>query len=176
MITNKSCIIFLTGLPCSGKSTISNELSKQLLELEVEHWKFDGDTFRKDYCQDLGFSPADRKENIRRVTTKALQCEKNGFMVLCSFVSPYREMRKTIRKQAKKFVEVFVNADLEVCMDRDIKGMYRKAILKEIEEFTGYSAPYEKPINPEIECKTDYETVEESVKKIMDYLKQEDLL
>jgi len=168
-------ILWLTGLPCSGKTTIADALSEWMFDNYINYIWLDGDTFRKTYCKDLGFSPEDRQENIRRVTERAIKCEKEQ-IVICSFVSPYIEMRENIKLKSECFIEVFVNADLEVCMDRDIKGMYKKAIKKEIKEFTGYSAPYEKPITPDIQCNTDYESVNESLNKIINYLKTNELL
>ncbi len=173
---NKGCIIFLTGLPCAGKSTIGRTLYSHLYFEDVDPIFIDADEFRKEYCKDLGFSPEDRKENIRRVTKKAVELERQGRFVVCAFVSPYRKMRKEIRKQAETFIEVFVDADLEICMDRDVKGMYKKAIQGEIKEFTGYNAPYQKPWKPEVHCKTDCETVEESTYKIMHYMMKKEII
>jgi len=170
-------IIWLTGLPCSGKSTIAKNLEFALIQAGHNNLTMlDGDTFRSIYSKDLGFSPEDRAENIRRARVVALKEEKECNIVIASFVSPYRKMRDQIRSQAEKFIEVYVKADLEVCMDRDIKGMYRKAILGELKEFTGYSAPYEEPYIPEVECKTDYETIDQSVQKILNYITEMELL
>ena len=161
---SKGCIVWFTGLPCSGKSTIAKNLYEQILLDGSRHVvRLDGDTFRKEFCKDLGFSKEDREENLRRVCSIARQYEKQGFLVICSFVSPLISMRKSIKKNFNRFIEVFVDADLEICIQRDVKGMYAKAFTGEIKEFTGLTSPYEKPKKPEIHCITHQESLTRSI-------------
>jgi adenylyl-sulfate kinase len=133
--------------------------------LRVE--RLDGDIVRRDLTRDLGFSKKDRDENIRRVTFVTKLLSRNGVAVLTSFISPYREMRDHARQEATNFLEVYAKCPVDVCMQRDVKGMYQKAIRGEIKEFTGVSDPYEEPLNPEIVLETDKETLEQSVEKVL---------
>lgn len=162
--------VLFSGLPCSGKTTIAKEIKKQLEDklYPVEH--LDGDIVRKSICADLGFSKADRDENIKRVTLLSSYLSQNN-ITLCTFVSPYQEARNNFRKKNPEFVEVYVNCPVEECKKRDVKGMYAKALKGEIKGFTGVDDPYEEPTNPDIICYTKEESIEESAKKVINYLK-----
>ncbi|MBC7349780.1 MAG: adenylyl-sulfate kinase [Candidatus Aminicenantes bacterium] len=163
--------LWFTGLPCSGKSAVADRVAEILRSHNLKVERLDGDVVRKSLCRDLGFSKKDRDENIRRVAFVAKLLTRNGVAVLTSFISPYREIRDEARREIGEFIEVYVKCPLEVCMSRDVKGMYQKAIRGEIKEFTGISDPYEEPLNPELVLETDRETLEESARKVIDYLK-----
>jgi len=162
--------LWFTGLPCSGKSAVANRVAEVLKERGKRVERLDGDIVRQSLTRDLGFSKEDRDENIRRVTFVAKLLTRNGVAVLTSFISPYREIRAEARKEIGKFIEVYAKCSLKACMERDVKGMYEKAIRGEIKEFTGISDPYEEPINPEILIETDKETLEESANKVIQRL------
>jgi bifunctional enzyme CysN/CysC len=161
-----------TGLSASGKSTIATELERELFRLGQHVYVLDGDNMRHGLCSDLGFSPRDRKENIRRIGETAKLFAEAGIICVTAFISPYRSDRDLVRRimEPGMFVEVYVNAPLEICERRDPKGLYAKARAKEIKEFTGVSAPYEAPERAEIELPTDQLTVAESVARIIEYL------
>ncbi|HEX4121620.1 MAG TPA: adenylyl-sulfate kinase [Verrucomicrobiae bacterium] len=165
-------VIWLTGLSASGKSTIATELEGELFNLGRHVYILDGDNMRHGLCTDLGFSPKDRKENIRRVGESAKLFADAGIICITAFISPYRSDRDLVRQilPAGQFIEVYVNAPLAVCEARDPKGLYAKARAHEIKEFTGISAPYEAPERPELELHTDLGTVQESVTRVIDYL------
>ena len=166
------CVVWLTGLSGSGKSTIATELEREIFSLGQHVYVLDGDNIRHGLCKDLGFSPKDRTENIRRVGEVSKLFADAGVICITAFISPYREDRALVREIMAKgrFIEVYVNAPLEVCEQRDPKGLYAKARAKEIKEFTGITAPYEHPLKPEIELHTERQTVAESVAEILDYL------
>jgi bifunctional enzyme CysN/CysC len=166
------CVIWLTGLSGSGKSTVSTELERELFNLGKHVYVLDGDNVRHGLCSDLAFSPEDRKENIRRVGEVAKLMADAGIIVITAFISPYRSDRDLVRKitPPDQFVEVYVNAPIEVCEQRDPKGLYAKARANEIKNFTGISAPYETPEKPEVELRTDKLTVAESVARVIEYL------
>jgi adenylylsulfate kinase len=168
----KGFTLWFTGLPCSGKTAIADRLAQVLKERGLKVERLDGDVVRQSLCRDLGFSRHDRDENIRRVTFVAKLLTRNGVAVLTSFISPYREIRDEARREIGDFIEVYVKCPLEVCMARDVKGMYQKAIRGEIKEFTGISDPYEEPLQPELILETDRETIEESISKVLNYLRQ----
>ncbi len=170
------CVLWLTGLSSSGKSTIAAELERELFNLGRQVYVLDGDRVRHGLCSDLAFSPQDRTENIRRVGEVAKLFADAGLICITAFISPYRSDRECVRKLLPpgRFVEVFVNAPLAVCEQRDPKGLYARARAKEVKEFTGVSAPYEPPSNPELELRTDHLTVAESVAKVLDYLQVQD--
>ncbi len=168
----KGFTLWFTGLPCSGKSAVADRVAGILREHNLKVERLDGDVVRKSLCRDLGFSKKDRDENIRRVAFVAKLLTRNGVAVLTSFISPYREIREEARKEIGDFIEVYVKCPIEVCMSRDVKGMYQKAIRGEIKEFTGISDPYEEPLHPELVLETDRETLEESARKVLDYLKK----
>jgi len=164
--------LWFTGLPCSGKSVVADGVAEILRGRGLRVERLDGDIVRQDLTRDLGFSREDRNENIRRVTFVAKLLTRNGVAVLTSFISPYREIRARSRREIGNFIEVYAKCPLEVCIRRDVKGMYQKAIRGEIKEFTGVSDPYEEPENPEILLETDKETLEESVQKVLRSLEE----
>jgi len=166
----KGFTLWFTGLPCSGKSAVADRVAEMLRKQGLKVERLDGDIVRRSLTRDLGFSRKDRNENIRRITFVAKLLTRNGVAVLASFISPYRKVRDYARKEIGNFIEVYVKCQLEVCIERDVKGMYKKAIKGEIKEFTGISDPYEEPLNPEIILETDKETLEESVDKVMQRL------
>lgn len=160
-------VLWFTGLPCSGKTTIADALAKQLKTKGLKVERLDGDLVRKHLTKDLGFSKEDREENINRVTFVSKLLSRNGVFVLASFVSPYRDRRLRTREEIGDFIEVFVKCPVEECIKRDVKGMYKKALNGEIKCFTGVDDPYEEPVTPEITVNTDSESVEESVSNIL---------
>jgi bifunctional enzyme CysN/CysC len=165
-------IIWLTGLSGSGKSTIATELERELFNMGKQVYVLDGDNIRHGLCSDLAFTPADRKENIRRVGEVAKLFADAGLICITAFISPYRADREMVRKMMEpgRFIEVYLDVPLEVCEKRDVKGLYAKARANQIEEFTGITAPYEPPENPEIVLQTDKLSVSECVTKIIDFL------
>lgn len=167
----KGVVIWLTGLPCSGKTTISKELEKYFKEKGLPIQRLDGDVVRETISKDLGFSKKDRDINIERLSYVAQMLSNNGVIVVSAFVSPYRKMRNFTRGLCDNFVEVHLDCSIEECKRRDVKGMYAKALKGEIKDFTGVQDPYEEPENPEITVYTENESLEESFKKIVDYLK-----
>ncbi|MEZ4668518.1 MAG: adenylyl-sulfate kinase [Anaerolineae bacterium] len=175
-VRNEGFTLWLTGLSGAGKTTIAVELEKRLRSLGQRVERLDGDTVREGLTRDLGFSKEDRDKNIERVTYVAKLLSRNGVGVIASFISPYREARAKARTETTNFIEVFVNAPLQACIDRDVKGMYAKAIKGEIKQFTGISDPYEEPMSPEIVVKTAEQSVEESVALIWAYLESRALL
>ena len=165
--SEQGAILWFTGLSGAGKTTISREVQTELLARGFKVEVLDGDVVRKDLSKNLGFSKEDRDENIRRVGFVASLLAQNGIIVLVSAISPYRAGREEVRKRFPTFLEVFVNAPLPVCEERDPKGLYRKARAGLLSGFTGLHDPYERPISPEVECKTDRETLRESVDKVV---------
>jgi adenylylsulfate kinase len=170
MINQKGFTAWFTGLPCCGKTTIADKVANLLKEKGYKVERLDGDIVREDLTSDLSFSKEDRDQNIKRVTFVAKLLTRNGVAVLATFVSPYRKRRNKSREEIGDFVEIFVDCPLEVCKKRDVKGMYKKALAGEIKDFTGVDDPYEEPENPELIINSDEESVEESVKKVMDKL------
>lgn len=168
--------IWLTGHPCSGKSTIAKSLSEKLIERGRDVEILDGDIVRNFLNKDLGFTKEDRLENMRRVSVLADLLTKHGVDVIVALVSPYREGRNRARKLLPLFVEVYVKASLETCEKRDVKGMYKMAREGKIKNFTGIDDPYEEPLNPEIVCDTEKEKVEESVNKIVKFLEERNFI
>lgn len=164
--------IWFTGLSGAGKSTISCAVEKELRACGYRVEVLDGDVIRKNLTKDLGFSKEDRNENIRRIGFVAHLLSKNGVIVLVSVIAPYRKSREKVRNQIDNFIEVYVNASLEVCEKRDVKGLYEKARAGEIKHFTGIDDPYEPPLFPDVECNTEIESLEESVAKVLNKLKE----
>jgi adenylylsulfate kinase len=160
-------VLWLTGLPCSGKTTLGRTVTERLQTSGTRAELLDGDALRRDRWHDLGFTRADREENVRRIARLTAAVEREGAVAVVCAVSPYRAGREEARGASHGFIEVYVNAPLAVCEGRDVKGMYRKARLGEIKGFTGVDDPYEAPANPEVECRTDLESIEESVAKIL---------
>jgi adenylylsulfate kinase len=163
--------LWFTGLSGAGKTTISQAIEQKLKEQGYGVEVLDGDIVRQNLTKGLGFSREDRDENIRRIGFVASLLTKHNVIVLVSAISPYREVREQVRQKIGNFVEIFVNAPLTVCEERDVKGLYKKARAGEIANFTGVSDPYEPPLNPEIECRTDLESLDESIDKVFNYLK-----
>ena len=174
LMQQKSFLLWFTGLSGSGKSTIANALERKLYEEGYKTYALDGDNIRQGINQDLTFSAEDRTENIRRIAEVAHLLVDAGIIVLAAFVSPYKKDRENIVNIVgnDNFVEIFVNTSLEECEKRDVKGLYKKARLGEIKNFTGVNAPYEAPDNPDVEVITDNLSVDESVLKIYDTIKQ----
>ncbi|GGI01582.1 MULTISPECIES: adenylyl-sulfate kinase [Mammaliicoccus] len=175
---HKSVVIWFTGLSGSGKSTISVALEKALFEQQITSYRLDGDNIRHGLNQNLGFSPEDRKENIRRIGEVGKLMVDAGVVTMTAFISPYEEDRNIVRNilEDGEFIEVFTKCSLDECETRDPKGLYKKARNGEIKEFTGINAPYEEPSNPEIVIDTEHESIEESVNKIVSYLKEKQYL
>ena len=170
MCDQKGFTLWFTGLSGSGKTALAKLVAQQLRDRGLKAERLDGDIVRQSLTRDLGFSKEDRDKNIERVTFVAKLLTRNGVAVLCSFISPYRERRAKSRQEIGEFIEVYVECPVEVCAERDVKGLYVKAFAGEIENFTGVSDPYEEPENPEIICHTAQETPEESAVKIVTYL------
>jgi adenylylsulfate kinase len=164
--------VWTTGLSGSGKTTIAKALEKKLRERGVKVEILDGDIVRTNLSKGLGFSKEDRDTNIRRIGFVANLLARNGVIAITAAISPYREIRDEVRDTSERFVEVYVNAPLEVCESRDVKGMYAKARAGEIKGFTGIDDPYEEPHHPEVVCNTASETVDESAGKIVAFLEQ----
>lgn len=164
--------VWFTGLSGAGKTTITKAVEEVLRAKGYGLEILDGDVVRENLTKGLGFSKADRDENIRRIGFVANLLTRNGVIVLVSAISPYREIREEVRQKIGSFVEVFVNAPLEVCETRDVKGLYKRARSGEIKSFTGIDDPYEAPLNPEIECHTDKEELSESVEKVIKKLEE----
>ena len=164
-----SCVIWITGLPAAGKTTIATALSEKLITLghRVEH--LDGDLVRKMF-PGTGFTRVERDRHIKRIGYLAAMLEKHEVIVVASFISPYREARTFVRSQCSNFIEVYVSTPLEECEKRDPKGLYKKARKGEISNFTGISDPYEPPENAEIDIDTTGITVDEAVERILEYL------
>src|SRR5438093_261502 len=169
---HRSATVWFTGLSGSGKSTIAVALEKALWERNVHAFVLHGDNVRHGLNTNLGFSPADRTENIRRIGEVAKLFTDAGIIALTAFISPYRADRDQVRALMAPgdFVEVFVHCPLEECEKRDVKGLYQKARAGQIPEFTGISAPYEEPLKPELTLRTAAQTVEQSVQQILAYL------
>jgi len=166
------CIVWLTGLSGSGKSTIAVALEKALWERGVRGYILDGDNIRHGLNKNLGFSPADRTENIRRIGEVAKLFTDAGLVAVTAFISPYRADRDQVRALMKPgdFIEVLVDCPLDVCEQRDVKGLYQKARAGQIPEFTGISAPYEAPLSPELTLRTATQSPEQSVAQVLGYL------
>lgn len=158
--------VWFTGLSGAGKTTISKAVEQELRERGHLVEVLDGDIVRQNLTKGLGFSKEDRDENIRRIGFVAHLLTRNGVIVLVSAISPYREIRQEVKAKIGDFIQVFVNAPLEVCEQRDVKGLYKKARAGEIKHFTGIDDPYEIPTDPDVECRTDIETEAESVAKV----------
>ncbi|MEG5062063.1 adenylyl-sulfate kinase [Microcoleus sp. B3-A4] len=168
----KGFILWFTGLSGSGKTTITKALEPELKARGCKVEILDGDVVRTNLSKGLGFSQEDRDTNIRRIGFVAHLLSRNGVAVMTAAISPYRSIRDEIRAMEPNFVEVYITAPLEVCEGRDVKGLYAKARAGEIKGFTGIDDPYEEPLNPEIICYTERESVEESVKKVLSKLEE----
>lgn len=169
---HRGATLWLTGLSASGKSTLARALESALFARGCQVYVLDGDNIRHGLNRDLGFSPADRTENIRRIGEVAKLFADLGAIAVTAFISPYRTDRDGVRaiNQPGEFIEIYVACDLATCETRDPKGLYVKARRGEIAEFTGVSAPYEAPDNPELVVRTDRQTVDECVAQMIEYL------
>jgi len=169
---HNSFLLWFTGLSGSGKSTIANLVEQKLFQQGVRTYMLDGDNIRKGINKDLTFAPEDRTENIRRIAEIANLMVNAGIVTLAAFVSPYKKDRENIKSIVKdvNFVEIFVNTSVEECERRDVKGLYKKARAGEITNMTGVSSPYEKPETPDIEIKTEEQSIEVAVDSIMKYI------
>ncbi|HEY8118962.1 MAG TPA: adenylyl-sulfate kinase [Methylophilaceae bacterium] len=169
---HKSVIIWFTGLSGSGKSTLAHAVEEALYDRSCRTFVFDGDNVRHGLCADLGFSPQDRQENIRRIGEMAKLFIEAGVIALTAFISPYRVDRDRVRALVPKgdFIEVYCCAPLEICEQRDVKGLYAKARQGIVKDFTGISSPYEVPVSPELVVDTGNLSLDQCVQQIMQYL------
>ena len=174
---HRGLVLWFTGLSGSGKSTLANALNESLHVRGISTFILDGDNIRHGLCKDLGFSDKDREENIRRIGEVSNLFLNAGIVTITAFVSPFINDREKVRQViGKDFIEIYCSANIEICEERDTKGLYKKARLGQIKEFTGISSPYEIPKNPEIIIETGELDLSESVSKILAYLDQENLL
>ena len=160
-------VLWMTGLSGAGKTTIALDLVDELQKRGLKIERLDGDVVRESLTKDLGFTAEDRRKNIERVTFVAKLLSRNGVGCVCSFISPYQAVRDHVRNNTTNFLEVFIDAPLDTVIERDVKGLYKKAIAGEIPNFTGISDPFEAPANPDIHVRTDQQTVSESVQTII---------
>jgi len=174
----KGVILWYTGLSGSGKSTLANRVEQILFERGIRTYILDGDNIRHGLNKDLGFSPQDREENIRRIGQVAHLFAQAGVIVMTAFISPYKKDRDQVRSLAARgeFLEIYVKCALEACEARDTKGLYKKARAGQIPEFTGISAPYEEPEKPELTVETDKENLDQSAAKVISYLESKGIL
>jgi len=177
---HRGFILWFTGLSGAGKSTLSERIAGQLRHRGCRVELLDGDEVRAHLSKGLGFSKEDRDTNIRRIGYVARLLARNGVIAITAAISPYRDVRDEVRAAAREngveFVEVFANASLDALAGRDVKGLYKKALAGEIPHFTGVTDPYEPPLNPEVEARTDSETIEESLSRIVNYLASRNLI
>ena len=177
MANDKGFTLWFTGLSGAGKTTISKLVEEELHNRRNRLEILDGDVVRENLSKGLGFSKEDRDTNIRRIAFVADLLSRNGVPVITAAISPYREIRDEARElMGPRFIEVFVKASVEECIERDPKGLYKKALAGEIKEFTGVSDPYEEPLNPEIVLDTEAETPEESAAKLIALLEERQLI
>jgi len=163
-------VLWLTGLPGSGKTTIARNLEPKLRKLDWQVEILDGDEIRQNLSKGLGFSREDRETHLKRAAYVAKLLSRNGVAVIAAFISPYRSVREYARKETTNFIEVFVKCSLQVCAQRDPKGLYKKASTGEIKNLTGPQDVYEEPLTPDLVVETDKQTVEESVNMILEKL------
>jgi adenylyl-sulfate kinase len=171
-VEQKGVTIWFTGMSGAGKTALAMPLEQELRRRGLKVERLDGDIVRQSLTRDLGFSKEDRDANIERVTFVAKLLTRNGVAVLCSFISPYRAVRARVKEQVGNFVEVYCYAPLETLVERDVKGLYKRALAGEIENFTGVSDPYEEPENPDVRVDSSSETVEQSLGKILAKLEE----
>lgn len=171
---HKAAVVWFTGLSGAGKSTLAHAVEEKLHQRGCRTYVFDGDNVRSGLCSDLGFSAADRSENIRRIGEMAKLFVEAGVIALTAFISPLRTDRERVRRLIgdADFIEIYAQCPLAVCESRDVKGMYQKARAGQIKEFTGISAPYEEPEQPDLVVNTGEETLDESVSKVMAVLRR----
>jgi adenylylsulfate kinase len=170
---HKSVVIWFTGLSGSGKSTLAHSVEEELHKLNCRTFVLDGDNVRHGLSSNLTFSDNDRKENIRRIGEVAKLMMEAGIITITAFISPFREDRDIARGLLSQddFIEIYCDANLEICESRDVKGLYKRARSGEIKNYTGIDSPYETPTNPELLIDTESESLEESVTKVIDFLK-----
>ena len=175
---HKAAVIWFTGLSGSGKSTLAHNLEQTLYNAGCQTYVFDGDNVRHGLCSDLDFSEQDRHENLRRISEMAKLFFDAGTITITAFISPYRRDRDFVRQLVGKehFIEIYADCSLDECIRRDVKGLYKKAQAGEIKNYTGISAPYEIPENPDLVLKTDQETLENDIEKIMLLLKERKII
>jgi adenylyl-sulfate kinase len=175
-VSQRGFVLWLTGLSGAGKSTIANIVEGELRSRRISVELLDGDIVRHGLTSDLGFSKEDRAKNIERVTFVAKLLSRNGVGCICSFISPYQSIRDKVRIETTNYIEVFVDASLDMVIERDVKGLYKKAIAGEIPNFTGISDPFEAPDAPDLHIQTDNETPLESAIRILEYLEDRGLI
>ena len=175
---HKSVVVWFTGLSGSGKSTLSHSVEEKLHNLGCRTFVLDGDNIRHGLSSNLSFSNDDRKENIRRIGEVARLMIDAGVVAMTAFISPFREDRDLVRQLLPQdgFIEIYCKASLETCESRDVKGLYKRARAGEIKNYTGIESPYEVPINPELVIDTESELLEESVVKVIDFLKSKEII
>jgi len=175
---HKSVVLWFTGLPGSGKSTMSHALEERLFNKGCSTFVLDGDNVRHGLNSNLGFSNKDRKENIRRIGEVSKLMIEAGFIILAAFISPFREDRISVRNLIPNgdFIEIYCKASLETCEARDVKGLYKRARAGEIKNYTGISSPYEVPENADLIIDTEQETIEDSVSTIINFLKKKTII
>ena len=176
--SHKSVIIWFTGLSGSGKSTLAHSVEEKLHNLGCRAYVLDGDNVRHGLSSNLTFSDDDRKENIRRIGEAAKLMMEAGVIAMTAFISPFKEDRNLVRQLLTQgdFIEIYCNASLEVCESRDVKGLYKRARAGEIKNYTGIDSPYEAPDNPELVINTESESLEESIAKVIDFLKSKGII
>ncbi len=172
MNSHKSAILWFTGLSGAGKSSVAHAVEDRLFKLGCRTYVLDGDNIRHGLCKDLGFSDADRTENIRRIGEVSKLFAEAGVLALTAFISPFRSDRDAVRELVNEgdFIEIYCKCDLSVCEERDVKGLYKKARAGEIPEFTGINSPYEEPLKPEVTVDTAAQSIDESVDQIINAL------
>ena len=175
---HKSVVIWFTGLSGSGKSTLAHSVEEELHNLGCRTFVLDGDNVRHGLSSNLTFSDNDRKENIRRIGEAANLMMEAGVIAMTAFISPFNEDRNLVRQLLPQgdFIEIYCNASLEACESRDVKGLYKRARAGEIKNYTGIDSPYEAPDNPELIIDTESESLEESVTKVIDFLKSKEII
>jgi adenylylsulfate kinase len=175
---HKSVIIWFTGLSGSGKSTLAHSVEEELYKLDCRTFVLDGDNVRHNLSSNLTFSDNDRRENIRRIGEAAKLMMEAGIITLTAFISPFKKDRNLVRQSLLQddFIEIYCRASLEICELRDVKGLYKRARIGEIENYTGIDSPYEEPERPELVINTESESLNESVTKVIDFLKSREII
>jgi adenylyl-sulfate kinase len=171
-LEQKGVTVWFTGMSGSGKTALAVPLEEELRKRGLRVERLDGDIVRQSLTRDLGFTKEDRDKNIERITFVAKLLTRNGVAVLCSFISPYRAVRAKVKEEVGNFFEVYCYAPLDALIERDVKGLYKKALAGEIKNFTGVSDPYEPPTNPDVMIDSSTESVEESLAKILRRLEE----
>jgi adenylylsulfate kinase len=176
--SHKSAVIWFTGLSGSGKSTLAHSVEEELHNLDCRTFVLDGDNVRHGLSSNLTFSDNDRKENIRRIGELAKLMLEAGVIAITAFISPFKEDRNLVRQLFSQgdFIEIYCKASLEICESRDVKGLYKRARAGEIKSYTGIDSPYDVPDNPELTIDTEGESLEESVAKVIDFLKSKEII